>query len=78
MFFLYLEIAMLVLSILAVGCVATVLVMDDPEIMAWLKHNLSVDMKRYKHVARHSPPYIQAQKTREKMWYKQSLVFSAT
>jgi hypothetical protein len=78
MFLLYLEIVMLVLSIFAVGAAGTVLVHDDPEIMAWLRKNLSIDRKRYTYVARHSPRYVTAQKEQEQACYRRFLVSYAT
>ena len=78
MYFLYFAIAMLLLSMLAVSACCAQLISEDPEIMACLRRYMSVDMKRYKHTARHTPKYVVAQKVRVQAWYKESLVLSAT
>jgi len=75
---LYVEIAMLVLAMVAVAIAIVALVLDDPEIMAWFSRNLSADKKRYQHVARHAPAYIRKEKEERREWYLNSLSFSAT
>jgi len=90
MFFLYLEIAMLVLAVVAVGACSLQLFIEDRGIQQWIstKHDelgvwisqMVTDymnkplMIRYRHKPRHSPQYI----GRQREWYLRSLAFSAT
>jgi len=85
MFFLYLEIAMLVLAVVAVGACSLQLFIEDRGIQQWIakQHDaLSVWIPqlivRYRHKPRHTPQFIVAQKQRDREWFMQSLAFSAT
>lgn len=84
MFFLWLEIAMLVLAVFAVLVVGIVLVQDDPEIMNWLRTHKAEFISwakflivRYKHTGRHTPRAVMTLPERREQWM-QSLAFSAT
>lgn len=81
MFFLWLELAILVLVLVTVGAMCVFLVLDDPGIMNWLRTHKAELVSwakfyivRYKHQPRHSPQHIE----RQREWYLQSLAFSAT
>lgn len=84
MFFLWFEIAILILAMGAVAACCVQLILDDEDLLNWFRTHKAEFITwakfyivRYKHTGRHTPRAVMTIPERREEW-KQSLAFSAT